>query len=71
MALPKIQTPTFETTLPSTGDKIYYRPFLVKEEKILLVAKETGETNEVYNAIKQVINNCVLHDSFNIDNVPY
>ena len=67
MALPKIQTPTFETTLPSTGDKIYYRPFLVKEEKILLVAKETGETNEVYNAIKQVINNCVLHDSFNID----
>ena len=67
MALPKIQTPTFETTLPSTGDKIYYRPFLVKEEKILLVAKETGETNEVYNAIKQVINNCVMHDSFNID----
>lgn len=67
MALPKINTPTFETILPSTGDKIFYRPFLVKEEKILLVAKETGETNEVYNAIKQVINNCVMHDAFNID----
>ena len=67
MALPKISSPTFETTLPSTGDKIYYRPFLVREEKILLLAKETGETNEVYNAIKQVINNCIMHDAFNID----
>jgi len=67
MALPKISSPTFETTLPSTGDKIYYRPFLVREEKILLLAKETGETNEVYKAIKQVINNCIMHDSFDID----
>jgi hypothetical protein len=67
MALPKISSPTFEATLPSTGDKIFYRPFLVREEKILLLAKETGEINEVYNAIKQVINNCIMHDSFNID----
>lgn len=65
--LPKISTPTFETKLPSTGDKIFYRPFLVKEEKILLLARETGEINEVYNAIKQVINNCVMVDGFDID----
>jgi len=67
MALPKIQTPSFEISLPSTGEKLFYRPFLVKEEKILLVSKETGETNEVYNAIKQVINNCVVSEDFDID----
>jgi len=67
MALPKIQTPSFEVILPSTGDKLIYRPFLVKEEKILLVSKESGETNEIYNAIKQVINNCIMTEDFDID----
>lgn len=67
MALPKIQTPSFEVILPSTGDKLLYRPFLVKEEKILLVSKESGEANEIYNAIKQVINNCIVTENFDID----
>ena len=67
MALPKINVPTFETILPSKQEKIFYRPFLVKEEKILLIAKESGDYNDVYNAIKQVINNCVMHDAFDID----
>lgn len=70
MALPKIATPTFELTQPSTGKKLSYRPFLVKEEKMLLMARESGDKSDIYRAIKQIINNCVVEEDFNVDDVP-
>jgi hypothetical protein len=70
MALPKISTPTFECELPSTKEKILYRPFLVKEEKVLLIAKESGEKIDIYNAIKTIVNNCVLKEDFNVNTLP-
>lgn len=70
MALPKISTPTFECELPSTKEKIFYRPFLVKEEKVLLIAKESGEKIDIYNAIKTIVNNCVLKENFDVNSLP-
>jgi len=70
MALPKISTPTFECELPSTKESIRYRPFLVKEEKVLLIAKESGEKIDIYNAIKTIVNNCVLNEGFNVNECP-
>lgn len=67
MSLPKIAVPTFTCKLPSTGEDITYRPILVKEEKILLMAKETRENLEIYRALRQIINNCVQNDGFNVD----
>ena len=67
--LPKIQHPTFEIEVPSTGQKINIRPFLVKEEKILLLAKESGELSDMLKAILQIINNCVESADFNIDSL--
>ena len=58
--LPKIDLPMYETTLPSTKEKIKYRTMTVKEEKILLVAQEAGETEQVLVATKQVLNNCLI-----------
>ncbi len=60
MGLPKLNYPTFELTLPSTRQVLKMRPFLVREEKILLTAQQTENPGEVINAIKQVINNCVV-----------
>lgn len=69
-SLPKITSPTFELILPSTGEKILYRPFLVKEEKILLLAKESGETVDIYRALKQVVQNCVVSpENFNVEKI--
>ena len=62
MALPKLDTPVFNLTLPISGDKIKYRPFLVKEEKILLVAKEADDKDNNVDAIMQVVNNCIISD---------
>lgn len=70
MALPKIATPTFELTQPSTGKKLSYRPFLVKEEKMLLMARESGDKSDIYRAIKQIINNCVVEEGFDVNDVP-
>lgn len=70
MALPKISTPTFECELPSTKESIRYRPFLVKEEKVLLIAKESGEKVDIYNAIKTIVNNCVLKEGFDVNSCP-
>jgi len=70
MALPKISTPTFECELPSTKESIRYRPFLVKEEKVLLIAKESGEKVDIYNAIKTIVNNCVLKEGFDVNDCP-
>lgn len=58
MALPKLMHPTFELTIPSTKKKARFRPFLVKEEKLLLMAKQSGESNDIVNVIEQVIINC-------------
>ena len=60
MALPKIQTPVFELTLPSNDTLIKYRPFTVREEKILLIAQKSDSNNDQINAVKQIINNCII-----------
>jgi hypothetical protein len=68
MALPKLNVPVYETILPSTERVIKYRPFLVKEEKLLLTALEGGTGNEMPSAIKQIINNCVQTE-LDVDNL--
>ena len=60
MPLPKISTPTYELVIPSSGKKVKYRPFLVKEEKILIIAMESEDTAQIANAVKDVISSCVL-----------
>jgi len=60
MPLPKISTPTYELELPSSGKKIKYRPFLVREEKILIIAMESEDDKQITNAVKEVISNCIL-----------
>lgn len=60
MALPKIDLPIYEAILPSTGETVKYRPFTVKEEKILLVAQESQEAMQQITAVKQVVNNCLI-----------
>jgi hypothetical protein len=61
MPLPKISLPIYELTLPSNNKKVKYRPFTVKEEKILLTAQESKEFPQIMNAIKQIVNNCVIN----------
>ena len=60
MPLPKIATPTYELEIPSTKKKIKYRPFLVKEEKILIIAMESEDNKQIANAVKEVISACIL-----------
>jgi hypothetical protein len=67
MALPKIAKVTYELVVPSTGKKIKYRPFLVKEEKILILAQESGSQSEITKAIKEVISACVQSRGFKVD----
>ena len=67
MPLPKIATPTYELELPSTGKKIRYRPFLVKEEKILIIAMESENQKEIADAIKTVIGNCISTRAIKVD----
>ncbi len=67
MALPKIAKITYELVVPSTGKKIKYRPFLVKEEKILILAQESGSQPEMTKAIKEVIDACVQTRGFKVD----
>ena len=69
MPLPVINAPIYELTIPSTGQTVQYRPFLVKEEKILLMANEGGEASEIVRAMKQIIGNCI-QDGYNTDNMP-
>jgi len=70
MPLPVLEHPTFELTVPSSKNAVRYRPFLVKEEKILLIAQESGEEAEIINAIKQIINNCLIEGEFVIESAP-
>ena len=60
MALPKIDTPTYETQLPSTNEIIKYRPFLVKEQKILMMAQESNDETQITNAMMQLITSCTF-----------
>jgi len=61
MALPKINVPTYELAIPSTDEKIKYRPFLVKEEKVLLIAMESGEAEDMLQAVKDIVNECTFN----------
>ena len=69
MALPKLTTPTYELEIPSTDEKISYRPFLVKEEKILLMAMESGKNEDIVNAIKQIVSECT-YNKLKLGNMP-
>ena len=60
MALPKLTTPTYELEIPSTDEKISYRPFLVKEEKILLMALESGKNADIIQAVKDIVSECTF-----------
>ena len=60
MPLPKINTPTYELTLPSNNKKIKYRPFLVREEKILIMALETENSEDISNAVVDILSECIL-----------
>ena len=70
MPLPKIATPSYELELPSTGQTITYRPFLVKEEKLLVIALESEDTKQITNAIKAVIRACVLTKGIKVELLP-
>ena len=70
MPLPKISTPSYELELPSTGETVNYRPFLVKEEKVLVIALESEDTKQITTAIRNVIRNCVLTKGIKVDELP-
>ena len=70
MPLPKISTPTYELELPSTEETIQYRPFLVKEEKLLVIALESEDTKQITNAIKTVIKNCIITKNIKVETLP-
>jgi hypothetical protein len=67
MALPKLSYPIYDLVIPSTKQEIKYRPFLVKEEKLLLMAQSGKETTEIINSIKQVINNCIVTEGVDVE----
>ena len=70
MPLPKIATPTYELELPSTGQTVKYSPFLVKEEKLLVLALESEDTKQITTAIKAVLKSCVLTKGIKVEHLP-
>ncbi len=70
MPLPKIATPTYELELPSTGETVRYRPFLVKEEKLLVLALESEDTKQITTAIKTVLKSCVQSKGIKVEKLP-
>ena len=70
MPLPKIATPKYELELPSTGETIQFRPFLVKEEKLLVIALESEDNKQITTAIKTVIKNCILTKGVKVESLP-
>ena len=71
MALPNIVTPEYETTLPSTDQKIKFRPFLVKEEKLMLMAAEGKDQTEIYKAVLKVLSDCILNkENLDVTDLP-
>lgn len=69
MPLPKIDKPLFDLKIPSTGNTVQCRPFVVKEEKILLTAQQSGQEKDIIIAIKQVLNNCIQEPGFDCDSL--
>lgn len=67
--LPKIDNPLFEMNIPSQNKKVTFRPFLVKEEKILLIAQQGGEEREIIRALKQILQNCIQDTDFNAEDL--
>ena len=67
MPLPKIKHPIYEFKVPSMGTKESFRPFLVKEEKVLLMAKSSEDPSDAMRAVKQIVNNCAISESFDVD----
>ena len=69
MALPKLNTPSYELEIPSTDEKVKFRPFLVKEEKILMMAMESQDQKQIVQAVKDIVSACT-YDKLDIDNMP-
>ena len=69
--LPKIDVPTYEIEIPSSKEKIKVRPFTVKEEKLLLMAMESKDVNEIVNTVKQIISNCIINGKVDVDKIPF
>ena len=69
MPLPEIVTPTYTLTVPSTKKKLKYRPFLVKEQKTLIIAMEQQDSEQTLEAIKTVLNNCILTKNVVLDDM--
>lgn len=69
MALPQLNVPKYELTVPSTGEKIKYRPYLVKEEKVLMIALESQDETQLINALKDLVNSCT-EGAVNINKMP-
>ena len=67
MPLPQISTPSYELTLPSSKRKMKFRPFLVKEEKILILAMESQDTKQIANAVKDVLRRCILTKGIKVE----
>jgi hypothetical protein len=71
MALPKIDLPVYELTIPSTGKVVKVRPFTVKEEKLLLMALESKVASDIITTVKQVINNCLVSGEIDVEKLPF
>jgi hypothetical protein len=71
MALPKLATPQFALEIPSSGKRVFFRPFVVKEEKALLMAASAEDQNSMIDAVKNVIAACIIDESVNVDKLPY
>ena len=70
MPLPKISTPTYELVLPSNNKKVKYRPFLVREEKILILALESNDSKQVSDAIVDILSSCILTKNIDVTTLP-
>lgn len=71
MGLPKIDLPTYDLTLPTSGETLKVRPFNVREEKLLLMALESKDQNEISNTVKQIVNNCIISGKFDVNRSPF
>jgi hypothetical protein len=71
MSLPKIDVPIYDLVVPSTGQEVKVRPFTVKEEKLLLIALESKNEEEIISTVRQVINNCIFNNDLDIDKLPF
>lgn len=71
MSLPQVTTPLYDIVIPSTGKSVRIRPFLVKEEKLLLMATQSKDTNEIISTVKQVISNCLVDGDVNVNDLAF